>query len=161
MMPRHGPDDASQNWQLLERDNVGSPAAGVWGSGLISGGSWFRGRFVVVQSAASLWTCRSLVLPPAIPFRQFSGHSITIGSTATEGRQSARPALPFLLWGVLPMDSFRFEPVSGRGNSVTLPGLGIAPNCFLQGTESAPDTRAAVDPTGKLTWCQQIALTPV
>jgi hypothetical protein len=47
------------------------------------------------------------------------------------------------------------------GNSVTLPGLGIAPNCFLQGTESAPDTRSAVDPTGKPTWCQQIALTPV
>jgi hypothetical protein len=113
MMPRHGPDDASQNWQLLERDNVGSPAAGGWGSGLISGGSWFRGRFVVVQSAASLWTCRSRVLPPAIPFRQFSGHSITTGSTVTEGRLSARPALPFLLWGVLPMDSFRFEPVSG------------------------------------------------
>jgi hypothetical protein len=46
------------------------------------------------------------------------------------------------------MDSFRFEPESGGGNSVTLPGLGIAPNCFLHGTESAPDTRAAVDPTG-------------
>ncbi len=60
----------------------------------------------VVQSAATLWTCRSLVLPPAIPFRQFSGHSITIGSTVTEGRQSARPALPFLLWGVLPMALF-------------------------------------------------------
>ena len=115
----------------------------------------------VVQSAATLWTCRSLVLPPAIPLRQFSGHSITIGSTVTEGCQSARPALPFLLWGVLPMDSFRFEPVSGRGNSVTLPGLGIAPNCFLQGTESAPDTRAAAGSTGEPTWCQQIALTPI
>jgi hypothetical protein len=59
------------------------------------------------------------------------------------------------------MDSFRFEPVSGGGNSVTLPALGIAPTCFLHGTESAPDTRSAVSPTGKLTWCQQIALTPV
>jgi hypothetical protein len=115
----------------------------------------------VVQSSASLKTLGLLALPPAIPSRQFSAHSITIGSTVTEVRQSARPALPFLLWGVLPMDSFRFEPVSGGGNLVTLPGRGIAPNCFLQGTESAPDTRSAVDPTGKLTWCQQIALTPV
>ena len=64
------------------------------------------GRFVVVQSATGLWTCRSLVLQPAIQFRQFSGHSITIGSTVTEGRQSARPALPFLLWGVWPMALF-------------------------------------------------------
>ena len=47
------------------------------------------------------------------------------------------------------------------GNSVTLPGLGIALNCFLQGTESAPDTRAAAGSTGKLTRCQQIPLTPV
>jgi hypothetical protein len=76
------------------------------GSGLFSVGSWFRGRFVVVQSAASLWTCRSRVLPPAIPFRQFSGHSITTGSTVTDGRLSARPALPLLLWGVLPMALF-------------------------------------------------------
>ena len=54
MMPRHGPDDASQNWQLLERDNVGSPADGGWGSGLISVGSWFRRRFVVVRSASTI-----------------------------------------------------------------------------------------------------------
>ena len=64
------------------------------------------GCFVVLQSAASLQSLGLLILPPAIPFRQFSGHSITIGSTVTEGRQSARPALPLLLWGVLPMALF-------------------------------------------------------
>ncbi len=52
MMPRLGPDDASQNWQLLERDTDGSPAAGGWGSGLFSGGSWISSRFGVVPSVA-------------------------------------------------------------------------------------------------------------
>ena len=111
-----------------------------------------------IVARLSLFRLPWLQYPPASGFCLQLGASFGCFVVLQSPVSPSRPTIPPL--GSFADGSVRFEPVSGGVIRSRSPDSVLRPTASCK-AQSAPDTRAAAGSTGELTWCQQIALTPV